>query len=39
MRERHYRGRDGAEILPDGTRPIRFVIRDWVLDMIDWWRH
>ncbi len=37
--ERHYRGYDGKEILPDGRRPIRFVIRDWILDMIDWARH
>ncbi len=26
--ERHYRGYDGREILPDGRRPIRFVIHD-----------
>ena len=39
MRTRHYRGHDGVQILPDGRRPIRWVIRDWVLDMIDWVRH
>lgn len=27
---RHFRGYDGKEILPDGRRPIRFVIRDTI---------
>jgi hypothetical protein len=31
--ERHFRGYDGKEILPDGTRPIWFVIRDWIAAM------
>ena len=29
-KERHYRGYDGAQILPDGRRPIRWVIRDTI---------
>jgi hypothetical protein len=28
--ERHYRGYDGKEIRPDGSRPIGFVIRDTI---------
>lgn len=31
MRERHFEGATGREILPDGRRPIRFVIRDTIL--------
>lgn len=39
MRDRHFRGYDGAEITADGERTLWFVIRDWFLDMIDWMRH
>ncbi len=28
--DRYYRGYDGLEILPNGRRPIRFVIRDTI---------
>ena len=28
--KRHYRGYDGKEVLPDGSRPIRWIIRDTI---------
>lgn len=34
MRARHYRGVDGREILPDGRRPLWFVIRDTIAALV-----